>query len=320
MSIEIKFFISLALIVGSSLAGYFARQTGLVREAAARGIMTQVSVVGYPVVGFIAIWQIPLHGAVAWLPLLGGLQATLMALLALWFGRRLLPDRAERGMVGFCCGIGNHGVTMAGFVIYLLFGNMGLGITTVYNIYTFFAFVLLSFTIAQAYAPDAPRCSIVRLLLKNLLNWRAAGLYACLVAILFSVCGLPVPDLVARLRVMDIAVCFVICGAYFGIGLRLHIPNMLGIGRAIGVMLVVRHLVGPLIGLSLAGLTWLTPWPVTGLALKVVLIQSSVPVGVMGVAVANMFHLRPQEASALFIVSSVVYLIFGIPVVMWLFG
>jgi len=52
----------------------------------------------------------------------------------------------------------------------------------------------------------------------------------------------------------------------------------------------------------------------------VFVIQASVPIGVMGVAVANMFHIKPQQASALFIVSSVAYLAMGIPLVLWIFG
>ena len=92
---------------------------------------------GRALVGFMAIWGAPLQWSDAWLPLLGALQATLMALIALKLGARLFPDGPERGLVGICSGIGNHGVTMAGFAVYLLFGAAGLGINTIYAIYTF---------------------------------------------------------------------------------------------------------------------------------------------------------------------------------------
>lgn len=319
MTVELRFLLSLALIVASTLAGYLARKLGLARESYAQKIMTLVSVIGYPVVGLFAIWRIPLHGSIAWLPLLGGAQATLMALTALRIGRTAFPDRAERGMVGFSCGIGNHGVTMAGFVIYLLFGNLGLGYSTVYAAYTFFAFVLLSYSIAQAHSPEVRRRSLAEMTIRNLLDWRAAGLYTAAAAVAMSAFRVPFPTVVERWRLVDVTIYAVIVFAYFSIGLRLHVPHIFGMGRAIAVTLMVRHLVGPAIGLGLAGLTLLTPWPIHGLALKVFLIQSSVSVGVMGVAVANMFRIKPQEASALFIVSSVVYLAAGIPLVLWIF-
>ena len=320
MTVELRFAFSLGLIVISTAVGYLARRKGLANEASAAGIMTAVSVAGYPIVGFLAIWKTPLHWSAAWLPLLGGLQATVMAVFALLIGRRLFPDRAERGLVGFCCGIGNDGVTMAGFVIYLLFGGTGLGLNTVYAIYTFFAFVLLSYTIAQAYSPDAPRRSVAELMVRNLLHWRAAGLYACVVAIILTATRVPVPGAIDRWGLLDLAIYAVIIAAYYSIGLRLHLPKLLGMGRAVAVTLTIRHLLGLGIGFAFAGLTLLTPWPLEGLSLKVLLIQSSVPIGVMGVAVANMFHVKPQEASALFIISSVAYLAIGVPLLLWMFG
>lgn len=320
MTVEHRFLLSLGLIAISAASGYFARRRGWLRETVAGPLMTAVSVIGYPTVGFLAIWRTSLNLSAVWLPMLGGLQTMLMALIALAIGRRVFPDRTERGMVGFSSGIGNHGVTMAGFVIYLLFGDTGLGLSSVYAIYTFFAFVLLSYTIAQSHASGAPRCKIGQLMLRNLLHWRAAGLYACVAAIGLSVAKAPVPDAIERWHILDIIIHAVIIVAYFAIGLRLYFPGMLGMGKAIAVTLAVRHVVGPAIGLTLIGVTMLTPWPLTGLALKVFLIQSSVSMGVMGVAVANMFRIKPRETSALFIISSVVYLVVGVPAVLLIFG
>ena len=320
MTIEAKFVFSICLILLSTVAGYLARQRGFLKEKHTSPIMTVVAVAGYPSVGFLAIWKISLQWSDAWLPALGGLQAILMALLALWVARWLFADKVERGLLGFSCGIGNHGVTMAGFVVFLLYGDRGLGLNTLYAVYTFFALVLLSYTIAQAYSPDVPRQPIFKLMAKNLLHWRAMGLYTCTAAILLTSLGVRRPAVFDDYPIIDFIVYLLIIIVYFSIGLRLHLPHLLETRKAIISLIVIRHGVGLLIGLGLAGVTMLTPWPLTGLAWKVLVIQSSVPMGVMGVAVANMFHLKPQEASALFVVSSAVYLLLGIPLVMWIFG
>ncbi|MBN1557598.1 MAG: hypothetical protein JW951_05575, partial [Lentisphaerae bacterium] len=319
VTVSAKFFLSIGLIVASAAAGYVAgRRRGL--EWVARPVMTVVTVAGYPLVGFLAIWGAPLRWSDAWLPFLGGLQATLMALFALAVGRRLFGDRAERGLVGLSSGIGNHGVTMAGFAIYLLFGPDGLGISTVYAIYTFFALVLLSYTIAQRFAPDAPRRSLPRLMTGNLLHWRAAGLYTCLAAIILTGFRVPPPPEIHTWHILDGAIYAVIVLAYFAVGLRLRVSHVLAFRRAILCVIGTRHGVGLLIGLALAAATRVTPWPLEGLSLKVFLVQSSVPVGVMGVAVANMFRVKPGEAAAVFTVSSLAYLLVGLPLLLVIFS
>lgn len=311
---------SIGLIVVGAVAGYLASNRGLVRESAAKPIMTVVTVVGYPLVGLMAIWGAPLQWSDGWLPLLGGVQATLLALIALAIGRKWFPDREERGLVGFSSGIGNHGVTMAGFAVYLLFGADGLGISTVYAIYTFFALVLLSYTIAQRHSSTERPRSLFRLMVGNLLHWRAMGLYTCTAAIVLTGLRVPAPPQFYTWHLLDICIYPLIIMSYFAIGLRLHLSHIFEFKRAILCVIAVRHGVGLLLGMTLAALIGLTPWPLQDLSLNVVLLQSSVPVGVMGVAVANMFHIKPNEAAAIFVVSSVAYLIIGLPLLLWIFG
>lgn len=320
VDIYLRFFLSIGLILASGAAGYLARHRGWVGEAAARPIMTVVTVGGYPLVGFLAIWGAPLQWSDAWLPLLGALQATLLALIALTAGRRVFPDHAERGVVGISSGIGNHGVTMAGFAVYLLFGADGLGISTVYCIYTFFALVLLSYTIAQRFSPDPSHGSLLRLMTGNLMHWRAAGLYTCTAAIVLTALRVPPPAGIRAWHALDAGIYAVIALAYFGVGLRIRLAHVWRYKRAILYVLGIRHGAGLAVGFALAGITWLTPWPLRDLSLKVVLLQASVPVGVMGVAVANMFHIKPHEASAIFVVSSLAYLLLGLPLLLWIFG
>jgi len=319
MKAEWQFILSLILIIISTVSGYLARTRLGIEEKLAKVIMTTITVVGYPAIGFMAIWGTPLQWTDAWLPLLGGIQAILMAFFALAIGRKLFPDRAERGVVGISCGMGNHGVTMAGFAVYLVFGRIGLGLNMIYTLYTFFALVLLLYTIAQHFSPKAQTRSITRLMIGNLLNWRASGLYACLAAILLTIAGAVPPKQFHSWNILNLAIYLVIAAAYFSIGLQLHIPHIAKLKRAIICVIGIRQGIGLLIGLSLAGLTMCSPWPLQGLSLKVFLLQSSVPMGVLCVAVANMFGLKPREASAIFVVSSILYLAIGMPLILWIF-
>ena len=319
MKAEWQFILSFILIIISTVSGYLARTRLGIEEKSAKVIMTTIAAVGYPAIGFMAIWGTPLQWRDAWLPLLGGIQATFMAFFALAIGRKLFRDRAERGVVGISCGIGNHGVTMAGFAVYLVFGRTGLGLNMIYALYTFFALVLLSYTIAQHHSSETQTRSITRLMIGNLFHWRASGLYACLAAILLTTTGAVPPKQFHTWNILNLAIYLVIAAAYFSIGLQLHIPHITKLKRAIICVIAVRQGIGLLTGLSLAGLTMCSPWPLQGLSLKIFLLQSSVPMGVLGVAVANMFGLKPREATAIFIVSSILYLVIGMPLVLWIF-
>ena len=84
--------------------------------------------------------------------------------------------------------------------------------------------------------------------------------------------------------------------------------------------LSVRFGVGAAVGLGLAAATRLTPWPLAGAAHDALLIESFVPTAVTMVAVCNMFHLRPREASVLFIANTMMYLVLVLPLVVWLLG
>ena len=83
---------------------------------------------------------------------------------------------------------------------------------------------------------------------------------------------------------------------------------------------VTRFAVAAAMAFALASLTLLTPWPLRGVARNVFLILLSCPVAVTLVAVANMFHLKPRQASALFVVNTLLYLLLVLPIVLWVFG
>lgn len=111
----------------------------------------------------------------------------------------------------------------------------------------------------------------------------------------------------------------VICTAYFSIGLRLRFAHVRKIWRAILTHAAIRFGAGLAVGAALWGLTLLTPWPLTGQARNILLIESFVPMAVTAVAVANMFTLRPEEASVIFVVNTIAYILLVLPVILYVF-
>lgn len=320
MTVEVKFAVTVGVIVLSTLAGYLARRRGWLPESASRSIMTVVTIAGYPVLGFMTIWKIQLHATDIWLPTLGFVQAGVLAVAALVMARTAKLPRPDRGLFGLCCTGGNHGITMAGFVVFLLFGEEGLGHSNVLALYTFLNLVVVMYPVAKHYTPDAQKRPLLHLFTSSLIDFRSMGLLVCAAALVLNLCGVRRPEAIARWHVVDAWVYILIVAAYVSIGLRLHLGDVWRLRRMIAGVLAVRHILAPLLGVGLLLLTWLSPWPMEGDIAKIFLIQSSVSVAVMCPVVANMFHIRPREASVIFVVSSAFYLVVLLPLVCRIFG
>jgi len=320
MWIESPFFRTFALITASLAAGYFARRRRLVPERAAKWLMTAVTVVGYSTVGFLSIWGIEIGLEDIWLPVMSASQIVLMALLGLGVGKLITSDQGEVGLLGLSSAIGNHGATMGGFVIFLIYGSEGLGISSIYCLSFSAMMVLVLFPIARHYSGRSSELSLGRLMLRSALDWRAVGMVFAVTAIVLSVTGVPRPAEIDKYHVIAICIYAINALAYFSIGLRLRIAY---VGRAAKLLVALagtRFVASIAVCLGLLGLTLLTGRPVTGLRRNVVLIQAFVPTAVTVVAVANMFDLRPRQASVLFVVNTLAYLVLVLPLVFYLFS
>ena len=311
-----KFILLSTLIVVSMSAGYLARRRGWASERLGQILMTFYLVVGGTLVCMLSVWPLHLAWADALLPLFATVHVIVLALLALAFVPLLTGDRPERGTFAIAAGFGNNGFTMGSFIAYVLFGQQALGLGTIYTLMAMPVTVLFFFPIARACSADAPRIPLYRLMLKSIFDWRAIGLPATLLAILFSPNALdvPLPAWLTAGPFLDMLMFLMTAVAYFAIGLRLHISHVPRLARMIVSLGFFRFLLAPLLAV---GILLLAPWAPSDISFKTFLVVSSVPTAVTGVAVSNMFALRPQEASALFIANTLTYLAIILPIVAW---
>jgi predicted permease len=283
-------------------------------------MMTFIAVFGYTAVGFLSIWQLSPRASDFWLPALAAVHVIVMTALGLSAGRGFARGRSQTGLLGIACGAGNNGLTMGGFIIYMLYGESGLGMVTIYSLAWMPMTVLLFYPIARHFAAGGPPVPLARLMFRSIFDWRSIGLPVSLLGLALAWMGVPRPAVVGESHIVDILMFMVNAIAYMAIGLRLHATDILSLKRAIAGLAAMRFGAGLLVGLGLAALTLLTPWPLEGLALNVFVIEAFVPTAVTMVAVANMFNLLPRQASAMFIVNTAMYLLLVLPVVLWFFG
>ena len=320
MWIQSPFVRTFALITASMAAGYLSHRCRWVPERAAKWLMTFVVVIGYSVIGFFAIWTTRIEMSSLWLPLFLAGQVTFLALLGIAIGRALTKDPGEVGLFGICSGMGNHGGTMGGFVAFLMFGSEGLGLANIYCLSFTPLMILVLYPIARHYSGRSGGRSLGRLMLRSLFDWRSIGLLLAAGGIVCSVSRLPPPPVIEKWKIIGIGMYVINALAYFSIGLRLRLAYARRVVKLVAALAGVRFVAGLGVCLGMLGLTMLTASPLEGVARKVVLIQAIVPMGVTNVAVANMFDMRPREASILFAANTLTYLVVILPIVLYVLG
>ncbi len=315
-----KLILTLSLIIVSMLCGYLLRRTRFPADRVAGWIMTFVGVAGYSVVGFLTIWQLRPAGSAFWLPVLATAHVAILCGLGLALAKTLLKERPLQGLLSIASGAGNNGFTMGGFVIYLLFGEAGLGLVTVYGLAWTPTTVLIFYPIARHFAQDGPRQPLGMLMLRSIFDWRSVGLPVTLAGLALGYADVPRPAAIADYHVIDALVFTITPLAYFAIGLRLHASDLAAGRKMIAALAGLRFVAGPLVGLILVGLAALGPWPMNRLDRSVFLIEAFVPTAVTMVVVSSLFSLEPRRASLLFIVNTLMYLVIVLPITLWLFG
>ncbi|MFP4105161.1 MAG: AEC family transporter [Phycisphaerae bacterium] len=320
MDTTTKFILTAVLIVCSAAAGYMARRNRLVPETIAGPIMTLIVVFGYSSVGFFAIWSRDVTGQDAWLPTLGIIQAGIMAGLGILIAAMLGMKQAQRGLFGLSATVGNAGFTMGGFLLFLMYGERGLALASIYCLMWYPMVVFLLYPVGRHYCPGAAREPLWRLMCRSLFHWRSIGLPMMLGGLILSLVDVPYPSVISEWEIVEIIVFSVIILAYFSIGLRLRFSHLLELKRMILSLALVRFGLSTLVALGLYALTLLTPWGMDDVHRNVIIIEASVPMAVTNVAVANMFGLKPKEASMLFVANTGMYLVLVLPIIAAVFG
>jgi predicted permease len=235
-------------------------------------------------------------------------------------GRLVARNGPERGLLAIASGAGNNGFTMGGFIIYLLFQERGYALVSVYGLAWTFSTVLLFYPIARHYTSHGPPAPLGRLMLHSLFDWRSIALPITLAGVALGYSRVPQPTWISQWHIVDALIFTITPLAYFGIGLRAHVRDLLPTRHLLSAVAAMRFVVALGVGVLLVTAVNQSPWPLSPLAAKVFLIEAFVPTAVTMVAVANMFDLLPRQASTLFLVNTLTYLLIVLPGVLWFFG
>ncbi len=301
MPIILKFILFQLLIIVPFIGGTLVRRYFTDPAAAAKKIIRLNLAVLEPPVILWTIWGLRISSDLAFLPAAG----LLIVLAGFGAGSLMAPllrlQGASRKTFLISSSLANHGFTMGGFICYVLLGETGLGLSSIFLVY----FIPYTFLIIFSYARDGAGRAIRAGIAGFLTGSRNMPLFASLAALALLASGIPRPALrppVEPLIMASVALY------YWTLGLTTSVKEIAPFRR--------EHLaLGAMKFILIPALTWLLllVLPLDGDMKSVIRIQSFMPAAIYSVITSVLFDLDSPLASSLFVVNTMFFIIIVVP-------
>jgi len=254
-----------------------------------------------------AIWVARIHAEARILPLLA-LSGWLLTVALAWpISRKLSDQSAKRGAFVVSMAMSNNGFTLLGFVALAAFGEAGLAQATYAQLlYTPF-FLLCCFPIARAFGSSAGSKPLARTLLENAFDPRVwVPLLAISVGLALNAAQVTRPAFVGPVTRGLILVGT--AASSCAIGLIFSGFHLRRFWRENLISLVYRGTLYPLFYWAVARLTGQSP-----LDTRILVLYGLVPSALLSNMLAVFFDLDSELTSSMFMVSTVLFLVFVLP-------
>ncbi len=308
----------LAVLVAGLVSGYLANNRLGLPEHYAKKIMTAVLVSFNWLIALLVIWRMQLSSQLVWLPIVGLVLMLAITALSTALFYSLDLDRRSRLTLILAGGLSNVGYTGGAFVCYALFGTEGLGLANIYFVLSLPAAYLIFLPLLKAHELRAKH-SNAKFKLKQVLDLRFLAIPAIIAAIILNLTGIKMPDFIPKFHIIDIFVYIASSLAFFAIGLRVNLSRLKNYTNLYFLLSVVKFVVTPAMALLLIWLLAMTGQNLTEPAQKVIIVLSATPSAVLMVTMSNVFDLDGPLASALWVVTMVIFVVIVVPVLFFVF-
>ena len=299
----------LAVSIGSIVVGYaLQRVLTAFRIADARGlgaISRLLKLASFffmnPVAILATFWGLTLPAPrVLTFPFLGLFSVLLGAAGAL-AAIRVFRVPAEQAASVFTCGVFSNVVTFGGLIAHSMFAETGYGLVQLHTVFMSPAYYMIGYPISSNIARGEER--VLRLSSENLKEnpYLLIPLVGIALGIAMRFVGLPRPEVMTTL--VAILVPCVAATLGLAIGLTLRFSRIIEYRRDIMIVLGIRHALVPLVMIPLAAALGLGAIG-DGLALKVVVILSVMPVAFNALVPPAIYGFDLDLANSAWIVST----------------
>ncbi|MEM0914430.1 MAG: hypothetical protein AAGK09_07445 [Planctomycetota bacterium] len=327
-----KFLVFTVFNAATLVAGYVAFHRGWLSQAFSRRLHVFTVVVLWAAMSFLCVWSVPLSWSSLWLAVFPTVLIPVGVVSALGVGWILRLPRMSLAVAMVSAGLSNTGFTLGSYLCYCLLDDghgagaaalaMGVAMVTVMQV----SAIAMLYPLASHFGTAEDRRDVWRRVLLSFWDVRAMPLYAGAAGLTLNVLGgSSVPMLAAPSGLLDTGWVQALIyagafGAMFGVGMNMHPWEALRAWRDQVTLAVVKFAVFPLATLGLLWLTMLTWLPAEGLMAEMLWIEAFMPTGLIGVMIANMFHLDARLSANLWLVNTVAFLVVPLPVLIWVYG
>lgn len=305
------------LVIGLS-SGYIAANFFGMPEHWAKKIMTAVLVSFNWLISLLVIWQLQLSTQLIWLPIIGlALMLTITVLSAAVFSLFDLDLKSRLTLI-LAGGLSNLGYTGGAFICYALFGMVGLALANLYSVlweptaYFVFFPLLKTYELRRGGGTGGFKLS-------GMLDCRFLSIPAITVAVILNLAGTRPPAFIADFRIIDLFVYAASAMSFFAIGLRVNLSRLRNNVKMYFPLIGVKFILTPIMAILIITLLAATGQNLTGLVRKVIMVQSVMPSAVLTVTMSNVFDLDGPLASAVWVVTTAVFVTIVVPVLFFIF-
>jgi len=310
VSTEIKFIIFQIVIILPFTAGYLSRRYIHNTQDIAKKIIRINLASIEPFVVLWSIWGLTLSIDQIFLPLSGlalVIAGFLIGMITVIFTGR---EGVGRKTYIISSSLANHGFTMGGFICYLIAGEKGIGLASIFTLY----FMPYTFIFIFSYARTGSIRNIFSAggFAENFLNLQNMPLHAVILAMVLHLIGISRPDINISL---DVFLYISIGLYYFTLGLNFSFGDFRSTGREQLLLAAVKFLVLPLITFFVLRFFNLEPGVKT-----VIMLESFMPAAVYSVVASILFDLDSRLASSVFVINTIVFLVLVLPALFFFRG
>jgi predicted permease len=315
----IRLTIMLFVLVGGCFLGYISSNRFGVSENYAKKIMTFTLCTFEWLIILFVIWLLKLKVELIVLPIFAVVLMSIITLLsASFYHRSKNAEDKSKITLTLAGGISNIGYTGGAFVCYGLFGLQALGLAQLYLMF-WFPLVFIVFFPLLKIREIRTSDSSSKLRVYHILDPRMMLVPAALVAVVLNLTKVSVPSFITRFHIIDILVFTSSLLTFYSIGLRVKLTRIRDYFRNYYPVLAIKFLLTPAIAFALLFMVSIFGITLTDLSRNVIIILSFSPCGVMMVTMSNVFNLDGPLASAVWVASTVVYVILIVPILCLIF-
>jgi predicted permease len=308
----------LAVLVVGLVSGFLASNRFGLPEHLAKKIMTIVLVCFNWLIALLVIWPMHLSRQLIWLPIAGVILMLTSTAFSAGIFYFLEPDQRSRLTLILAGGLSNTGYTGGAFVCYALFGMAGLAMANIYLLLCWPIFYLIYLPLLKVRELRKEDRN-TKLKLDFLLDFRMLATPAIIAAIILNLTNVKSPAFIARFHIIDILVYIASSLSFFSIGLRVKLSRLKNYINLYFPVAAVKFILTPAVALSIIALLALTGQNLDGLVQKVIIVLSAAPSAVLMVTMSNVFDLDGPLASALWVVTMVMFVVIVVPLLFFLF-